>query len=186
MRSLLAALSLPWVLLVQTPTQATRSLAALNVHWGDLPANFLPYSNQILTPGQWDVTERDAAGTAAKAGLTSISFEVFYVGALSKHSLGTILAHYVSPAAARLAYLHIVASIVKAYLADARPLVAPDIGDERYGFIDPVPSKAVTALYFWRGEYVASTLIRGNSNQLSPALTVRLAGIVDGRIQHAR
>ena len=185
-RHLVAALLLfAWALPGPTSLRAAPSLAALNIRTGDVPPGLLLYASRVLTPARWDATQHDAAGTAAVSGMVGISFEIFYVGSVARHALVGLVARYASAAAARLAYGRIVAPIAKAHAAGGRPLAAAGLGEERYGFIDPA-SSAGAAIYFRRGGYVASVGVQGYTTPLSPALVVRLAGIVDGRIRRAR
>ena len=185
-RLFMAILLLAWALPGQTSARAAPSLAALNIRTGDVPPGLLLYASRVLTPARWDATQHDAAGTAAREGMVGISVEIFYVGSVARHALVGLVARYASAATARLAYGRIVAPIAKAHAAGGRPLAAAGLGEERYGFIDPASPAAGAALYFRRGGYVASVGVQGYTTLLSPALVVRLAGIVDGRIRRAR
>ena len=187
MRRLLAAwfviiLALPLV------NKAAPSIVHLDLQLSDLPAGSTPLSSTILTAAQLAKEPNHPGYVLLHKGFVVEHDAMFTIGEHMSLRLSTNFQQYVSAAQAHAAYLLSLPPDLGGFGPQVQWLGGSE-GDERTAQrqIEMVAGSrhTIIIIIFRRGSFLWNLLITGESAAFPPAQAVRLAKIVDARIQHA-
>jgi predicted outer membrane repeat protein len=169
------------------PQSGLSPLAQASVQLTDLPAGYYLLGDVTEAPAQYALDTKQPLATVQAHGITAVNIRIFQT-AVPPRMLAVAIAGFVSPARAHAAFLRSVAGARKQRVAGSRPLHAAHLGNERYGLATGTArgaSRAPTVMEFRRGSYLALMSGQGSSpgTSIPPALIVRLASLVDGRLR---
>jgi hypothetical protein len=177
-----------WSMLVW-PVRAAPALATLTVRISDLPAG-----STLTREATADVAhlpagaERTGFIQLGEVGLDGRTFAIPPTRGAST-TMSTLLILFVSAAKAHTFYRRS-AQVAAPLQANSTPLKVGGIGDEQLGLSDRKSGggrhKGDSAVLFRRGKYVFVLTIAGATKTFSGTEAVRLAKVVDTRIQHAQ
>ena len=184
--AVLPGLVLAVCLLVQGAQAASAPLAALNVRQADLPRS------AILIADRDETTAEYAASTRApyrREGLQRAHLRGFIAVSDLSTTLLSGLQQYATPAQAHAEYARWHTDAIRGKDARDRFVASGPIGDERFveSGIDNArkPPRPVVVAFVRRGRYVAVMFLYSPSKTFGPAQLIRVARIVDARINAA-
>lgn len=183
-RLLLALVLVPLLIAPLLAAGSALSIARLDVQLSDLPPGSALLRSNVLTAAQLAKESNHPGFTLLHKGFIVEHDGEFAIGSAGPLRVTTSLQQFASPAQAHAAYLSSLPPDLGGLGPQIRRLGGNE-GDERIAeeMIQPMDMSSLTIALFRRGCFVEDVLILGKSDTFPPGQAVRLAKIVDGRMQ---